>query len=453
MGITLNDESRDFYRKMVIVGIPVVLQNLISLGLNLLDTLMIGMLGEKEIAAVGAANQVYFIFSVSLFGLFSGAAVYTAQYWGAQNLKGVRHMVGIDFMVGGIFSIFVALVAFFFGENIIGLFSGDPEVIDYGGQYIRIACLSYFFSSISASISYNSRAIQNLVVPTAINFMALCINAVLNYILIFGKAGAPMLGVQGAAIATLIARICEFTALVSFIMLSKNHPFRGSLKEIFGFGRELFAKVMKTAVPVIFTEGGWALSVAVIFAIYGKLGTSALAVIQVTNVVTDLLQSIYFGVGNATAMLIGEKLGQRKVEDAYHSGKLAVRTVWILNVVMTLAMLALSKPVAHVYGFAPETESLLVTSLMAMALMITPKMLGYIYIVGILRAGGDTLFSMVIDLACNIIVMVPMAALAVMVLEVSLPVAIIMVELSGNLVRYFVCMPRYKSRKWINIVA
>ena len=438
---------------MVIVGIPVVLQNLISLGLNLLDTLMIGMLGEKEIAAVGAANQVYFIFSVSLFGLFSGAAVYTAQYWGAQNLHGVRKVLGIDFMVGGIFSLLVAFIAFFFGENIIGLFSADSEVIELGGRYIRIACMSYFFTAISTSISYNSRAIQNLAIPTAINALALCVNAVLNYILIFGKAGAPALGVEGAAIATLIARIFEFIALILFINLSKNHPFRSSPKELFGFGLDLFKKVMKTAVPVIFTEGGWALSVAVIFAIYGRLGTSALAVIQVTNVATDLLQSIYFGVGNATAMLIGEKLGQRKVEDAYHSGKLAVRTVWVLNVVMTLAMLALAKPIAGIYDFAPDTESLLVSSLMAMGLMITPKMLGYIYIVGILRAGGDTVFSMIIDLACNILVMIPAAALAVMVLGVDLPFAIIMVELSGNLVRYFICMPRYKSRKWINIVA
>ena len=251
MGITLNDESRDFYRKMVIVGIPVVLQNLISLGLNLLDTLMIGMLGEKEIAAVGAANQVYFIFSVSLFGLFSGAAVYTAQYWGAQNLHGVRKVLGIDFMVGGIFSLLVAFIAFFFGENIIGLFSADSEVIELGGRYIRIACMSYFFTAISTSISYNSRAIQNLAIPTTINALALCVNAVLNYILIFGKAGAPALGVEGAAIATLIARIFEFTALILFINLSKNHPFRSSPKELFGFGFDLFKKVMKTAVPVM----------------------------------------------------------------------------------------------------------------------------------------------------------------------------------------------------------
>lgn len=438
---------------MIIVGIPVVLQNMISLGLNLLDTLMIGMLGEKEIAAVGAANQVYFIFSVSLFGLFSGAAVYTAQYWGAQNLKGVRRMLGIDFMVGSFFSILVTAIAFLFSENIIGIFSDDGEVIELGVRYIRIVCASYLFTAISTSISYNSRAIQNLVIPTTINFLALCVNAVLNYILIFGKAGAPMLGVEGAAIATVTARVWEFTALILYIYLSKGHPFRSGLREMFDFGWDLFKRVMKTAVPVIFTEGGWAVSVSMIFAIYGRLGTSALAVTQVSNVVTDLLQSIYFGVGNATAMLIGEKLGQHKEEEAYNSGKLAVRTVWILNVIMTLAMLALAKPVAGVYGFAPETEALLTVSLMAMAIMITPKMLGYIYLIGILRAGGDTLFCMILDLVCDLLIMVPVAAIAVMAFKVELPVAMIMVELSGNLVRYLACMPRYRSRKWINIVA
>lgn len=290
-------DEKIFYKKMIFIGVPVVFQNLISIGLNLIDTLMIGMLGEQELAAVGAANQVYFIFTVSLFGLYSGAAVYTAQYWGAQDIDGVRKLLGIDYIVGFLFALIVSVVAYLFAPQIIGLFSQDQEVIGFGVDYIRIACFSYVFSGFSGAISYNSRAIQNLTVPTIINASALCVNAVLNYLLIFGKVGCPQMGVQGAAVATLIARVFELAALLIYVYTRKEHPFKASPAKIFGFGKELFSKVMRTAIPVVFTEGCWAASVALIFAAYGKLGTSALAVAQVANVICEMLQSVYFGVG------------------------------------------------------------------------------------------------------------------------------------------------------------
>lgn len=444
-------DNKLFYKKMMLIGVPVVFQNLIGIGLNLIDTLMIGMLGEQELAAVGAANQVYFIFTVALFGLYSGAAVYTAQYWGAKDLDGVRKVLGIDYVVGVIFALLVSVIAFFFAPGIVGLFSEDSQVIEYGTQYIRIACFSYVFSGLSSAISYNSRAIQNLRVPTIINAIALCINAVLNYLLIFGIGVFPHMGVRGAAAATLIARIFEFCALLIFVYTRKSHPFKTGLKTLLSFNREYFFRIMKTAVPVVFTEGSWALSVSLIFAAYGKLGTSALAVAQVANVVCEMLQSFYFGIGNATAMLIGEALGQRKTETAYQNARRAIKIVVILNIFMTVFMILLSGPVAGIYHFTGATHTLLIQALITMAITITPKMLGYIPIVGILRAGGDTVFCMKLELICNICVQVPLAYLAVLLFHTSLPVAMLLVEV-GDVIRIAVCMPRIKSRKWINII-
>lgn len=448
--IDLN-ENKYFYKKMLAIGIPVVFQNLISMGLNLIDTLMIGMLGEEQIAAVGAANQVYFIFTVSLFGLYSGAAVHTAQYWGAKNMEGIKKLLGIDYFVGFLLAAITTLVAFFFAPEIISLFSKEPSVIQYGVDYIRIACFSYVVAGISFSVAYNSRAIQDLKIPTIINAAALCINAILNYILIFGKLGFPELGVKGAAIATLIARCIEMIALLVFVYGQKNHPFRAKPKELFEFGKDLFIRVMKTAVPVVFTECSWSLSVALTFAAYGKLGTAALAVIQVANVITELLQSLYFGVGNATAMIIGETLGQGDKERAYNYGKKALNITKILNVFITIVLLLISKPVANIYNFNEETTHLLVLALCTMAILITPKMIAYMYIVGLLRSGGDTVFCMKLELICNLLIQVPLAYFAVLVLKVSLPVAMIIVE-TGSLIRMLVCIPRFNSRKWINIV-
>ena len=443
--------DKDFLKKLLIIGIPVVIQNLISIGLNLIDTLMIGQLGEQPLAAVGAANQLYFVFMVSLFGLLAGASVYMSQYFGARDFAGIKRVLGIDYAVGILWSLGFFLIAQSLGAQVIHIFSKDPEVIAFGVQYLRIASISYVVSGIAMVISYNSRAIQMLNVATAIAGIALAINATLNYVLIFGKFGAPALGVEGAAIATLIARIFEAVALLAYVYMKKDHPFRANLAELRDFDAGLFKDVMKMASPVLLTEGSWAFSVSLTYAAFGMLGTSALAVSQIANVVCDLLQSVYFGVGNATAMLIGEKLGQKNVDKAYQYGRWSLWIVMGLNVVMTLIMLALARPVAGIYHFSGETHALLVASLMAMAFTITPKMLGYQPIAGILRGGGDTFFCMVIELTANFVFVVPMAYIAVLVLKVSLPVAMILIEV-GDLFRMITTIPRFHSRKWINLV-
>ena len=446
-----SEETREYYRKLMLIGIPVLFQNLVGMCLNLLDTLMIGRLGEEELAAVGAANQVYFIFTVALFGLFSGMAVFTAQYFGAQDRAGIHKMVGICYMLGVLSAVTVVIVTDLLAENIIGLFSKDDSVIAYGASYLRIVNKAYPFSAMSFAISYNCRAIQELKAPTVVNAVAIGINAVLNLLLIFGLMGFPKLGVQGAAIATLIARITEFIAMLAIVYCHKDHYLKAGLKELFGFDRELFFRVMKTALPVVLTESSWAVTMSLTFAAFGRLGTSALAVSQIANVVCDLLQSVFFGVGNASAMMIGEKLGQRNPDVAYEYGRRSIKVTCVLIVIMTLIMLTLSRPIAMIYAFEEPTNTLLVKTLMAVAFTIGPKMLGYIYICGIFRAGGDTIYCMIIELIATWCLQVTMAFFAVLVLHVSLPVAFILVEI-GDLFRIVTNIPHFRSRKWIHIV-
>ena len=445
------DDRREYYKKLIAIGIPILFQNLVGMCLNLLDTLMIGRLGEEELAAVGAANQVYFIFTVVLFGLFSGMAVYTAQFFGAGDREGVHKMMGICYLMGLILAFSVMAFTGIFAEGIIGLFSDDPAVIDFGAAYLRIANKTYPFAAVSFAVLYNSRAIQDLKAPTAVNAVAIAINGVLNFLLIFGALGFPRLGVEGAAIATLIARVIEFTAMVSLVYGRRNHYLKASLKELFNFDGAFFIKVMKTAMPVVLTEGSWATAMSLTFAAFGRLGTAALAVSQIANVVCDLLQSVFFGVGNASAMMIGEKLGQHNPDMAYEYGRRSIRVVCVLIVVMTLFMAALSKPVAMIYGFDEPTNTLLIRTLLAMSLTIMPKMLGYIYICGIFRAGGDTFYCMIIELIATWCLQVPMAFFAVMVLKVSLPTAFLLVEVS-DLFRVVTNIPHFRKKSWINMV-
>ena len=210
-------------------------------------------------------------------------------------------------------------------------------------------------------------------------------------------------------------------------------------------------KVAKTAVPVVMSEFSWAACIALIFMAYGKIGTEALAVAQVANTISDMLQSVFFGVGNATMMLIGETLGQREKEEAYLHGKQSIRATLILILITTVLMLMVNRTVIGFFNFDVSTQELMYDTLVVMALLIGPKMLAYIYICGILRAGGDTVFCMNLELICNVFIQVPMAFFAVLVLDASLPVAMVLVAV-GELVRVVACVPRFRSRKWMHFV-
>ena len=224
-----------------------------------------------------------------------------------------------------------------------------------------------------------------------------------------------------------------------------------SIGNLFSFDKALFFRVMRTALPVVATEGSWAMSFALILAAYGKLGTSALAVAQVANVIASVLQSLYFGLGNSTAVIIGEGLGQKNKEKAQYFGRLSLITTIVFNIVITAFLILISSRIASIYAFNAETMDLLIKTIIVEAILITPKMTAYMFIVGILRAGGDTVFCMKIEIFCNLLISLPLAYISVMAFHVSLPVALIFVDL-GDVIRILVCYPRYKSRKWINIL-
>lgn len=443
--------KRLFYRKLLYIAFPVMIQNLISIGLNLMDTLMIGRVGVAELAAVGAANQVYFVFSMTCFGVYSGVAVYTAQFWGAQDIPSIRKIMGIDYLVGITMALVFAAVAALFAPHILWLFAREAEVIELGTQYLHIACISYVFTAMSYAMSFNSRSIQRLAGPTTINAAALIVNLVLNFGLIYGYLGMPRLGVRGAAIATLTARIFEFIVLAVYIYHDRSHPLAASFREMTSFSRKMFFRVMKTAFPVLISEGSWSVATSAYFIAYGILGASALAVAQVAAVINEFSQSIYFGLGNAAAVIIGEKLGQGRTHDVELDSKRILNIVMCMNVIVTLSLILLRGTIASFYGFDPVTSEILKETLLVWALFMTPKMLEYLLICGILRAGGDTRFCMIVDITGNWVFGLPLAFIGVTVLHLSLPFAVALVS-STEIVKALICYRRYRQGKWIRVL-
>ena len=447
---TLQIKEENFYRKLTVIGIPMIIQQVIAVTLNLADTIMVGKVSENALAAVGAANQVYFIFSVVLFGIFSGAAVHAVQYWGIRDLVSLRKIVGIDYTMCLVLSVPTVAVVFAAAPLFIRLFSQEPEVIELGTQYMKIVCFSYIFAALSFVISYNSRFIQDLKYPTIINACAIAMNIFLNYVFIYGNFGVPALGVRGAAIATTVSRILECVAMMLSVYLRKEHPLKAYPSQLFCYSRELLVNVMRTAVPVIITEGMWAFSVSAIFAAYGKISASALAISQIAVTVTDFFQTIYFGLGNASSVIIGEVLGQGRRSTAFEYSRKVLKVTWILNIIMTVVIILARTPIAAIYDFSPETTEMLMKALLVYAVALTPKMLAYMTICAILRAGGDTVFCMYMDVAFNVGLQIPLAYIGVLVLKWPLHWVMAFVAIA-DFIKVFFCYYRYYSKKWMNI--
>jgi len=447
----LTKKDNAFLTTLFVIAFPVVIQNIISIGLNMIDTVMVSSLGEYAISAVGLANRIYFIFTTICFGIYSGAAIFIAQYWGAKDKESIKKVFGIDLIIGPALSIIFSLAVFLFREQIMRVFIDDVQVIELGSKYLKIVSFSYFFTAISFAFSFNSRAIHKLKMPTIINAIALLVNTFINYLLITGNFGFPALGVEGAAIATLIARIFEFIALLFFTYKDKDHPLAGTFKEFTSWDLTLLKKVLNTSFPVILSETAWSVGTSVYFIAYGYIGASAIAVVQIAYTISDFFQALFFGIGNASAVMIGNEIGKKDMDKAIDYSNKILKTTFILSIVLSVMLFLFKGLIIKSFDLEPSTSISLNRTLVIYSLYFTPKMFSYIFICGILRSGGDTKFCMVVDIITIWCIGVPAAFIAVLVLK--LPIHLVMALVFGEeLIKCATVLKRYKSRKWINNV-
>jgi putative MATE family efflux protein len=443
---TLDDQK--FYATMMTIAVPVVIQHLISIGLNMVDTIMIGRLGEVELAAVGIANRIYFIFAIFCFGFYSGASVFISQYWGIKDVKNIRKVFGLEIVIGFLVALFFSIIVIFFPVQVMSLFIKEASVIAYGVEYLKIIGFSFVFIAMSFAMSFNSRSIHLLKRPTLINVIAIVTNTFLNYILIYGNFGFPALGVKGAAYATLIARLLEFTMLILYIYSTDHHPLRGNFSDYFGWEAPFVKKVFRTSLPVFINESMWVLGTSVYYIAYGMIGSDAVAVVQVTFTISDFFQSVFFGIGSACAVMIGNELGRNETELAFDYARRFIKITFIFSILVSVLLYLLKNPIIAFYDFSENTNYMLGMSLIVAALYMTPKMETYMIIVGILRSGGDTRFCMIVDMIFVWLVGVPLAFITVLVFK--WPIYLVLAAVfSEEAMKFFVVYHRVKAQKWI----
>jgi len=434
--------------KLLTIATPIILQNFLSSALNFLDVFMVGQLGETEVAAVGIGNQIFFLFLMFIFSVASATAIFTAQYWGKKDLKSIHSHLGIGITFALAISAVFTLVTLLFPDALIRLYNNDPLVIELGAQYLRIIAFSLIMTSISIVYGTILRSTENVKFPMVTGLIGLLLNTGLNYLLIFGKFGFPELKVQGAAIATVIARSVEFTLILSFTYIRK-YSLAASLKNIFNFSKDMVKKYIKIWLPVTGQSAGWALGYNMYSIIYGHISTGAFAAYNIACSVERLSLMLFSGLGSACAIMVGNRIGAGEEHKARDYSKNFLSIAVVFSILIAAVLIAVRKYIVNFYNLSEQSNIYLYYLLLVMALIMLARVMNITFQMGVLKAGGDTLFSMIIEIGAIWLIGVPLAAIAAFIWK--LPIHYVMaIAATEELVKMVAAYYRFFSNKWIH---
>lgn len=443
--------NKKFWKKVLLISIPVAIQNLINTSLNMFDTLMISSLGDDFVSAVGLANKVFFVFNLLTFGIVSGASILTSQYYGKGDEKGLNKAFGLSLLLAviGAFVFFIFSVSI--PEIIMGLFTKSDTLIKIGAPYLRIVSISYIFTAASMAITGLLKSINKTRVPMLVTLGCVLVNVFVNYIYIFGAFGAPRLEATGAAIGTVVARGIEIILLALYLIFTKK-SFKLNLKEMLSYNKPFIAKISKLAIPVLFNEFAWGLGTTIYSVIYGHMSNEVVAAMTVGAILQDLTFAFLLGISNAASVIVGNELGASKFDDAKKTAKILLITNFILGIILSFIVVLLMHPYLKIYDNISDTVKNYVISItIVYALFIPFKAFNLTTVCGILRSGGDSVFCLLLDLGGVWAIGIPLGLLSAFVfnLNIAWVFAFILLE---EPVKFVIGYIRYKSKKWVRNV-
>ena len=443
-------DKTSFKKTVLAFLLPMAIQNLINVAISSTDVIMLGRYSEVTLSASSLASQIQFILILLLFGIGSGATVLTAQYWGKKDIKSIEKVMAISIKVAFTLSLFFFVFAFFFSKNAMRLFTNDKSTILEGIKYLKIVSFSYLTTSISIVYLVTMRSVERVVISTVTYATSFVSNFIINYLLIFGNFGFPKLGIRGAAIGTLIARLIELG--IVFYYNSKNHYFVSiKWKYIKSLDPILKKDFLKYSSPTMMNELLWASGTATGVAILGRLGNSIVAANSITSVVRQLAMVFAFGLANTAAIMVGKEIGKKDFHTAeIYSKKLLLYS--FLSSLLGVALLLIAKPfIIKKFSLNIEVENYLNFTLNILFYYIPLQSISAVLIVGVFRAGGDTKFALIADILplwCGSVLISAFAAF-----YLNLPTKIIyLLIMSDEIIKQPLIIWRYRSKKWINNV-
>ena len=439
-----------FYSRMLALAVPIALQNMLASCAGLVDTAMVARLGNAATAAVGIGGKWIMILQMISFGICSGGSVLISQYWGAGEHKGVRRAYSVGMYLclaaAAVYTVVLALCPY----KMMCLFTQEEPVRQAGVQYlsvVRWGLLPWAFANIA---NMARRCVEDVRTPLVISTVAVCVNTFFNWCLIYGRLGLPQMGLRGAAMATVISH-CVQAALVILVGLKQKHFTLFGLNELRGISRPFMKKYFHIALPVIINETLWCVGFNLYAVIYARQGSDNYAAYTLYSAIEQLVFVFFIGACNACAIMIGKSIGQGLLEDAKAIARKMLGVFVCMGAVLGTCLLLLRWPIINLMGVESAYTARMTAGILAFYCCWCPlRQLNYVLVVGILRSGGDTRVSAMLDVGVTLCWGVPVAFLLAYVLKVPFFWLVCGSFVAEDVVKLPLCLLRLRSGKWIH---
>jgi len=439
-----------FYERMLTLAIPIALQNMLASCAGLVDTAMVARLGNVATSAVGIGGKWSLLLNMITFGFCSGGSVLISQYWGAQDHKGVRRAyslgMGLCLMAAVVYNMAAAL----FPYEMMCLFTDEEAVRLAGAEYLGTVCWGALPLAFATIASMARRCVEDVRTPLLISGISVCINTFFNWCLIYGKCGLPQLGLRGAAVATVLSHVLQ-AVLVIVIGIKQKHFTLYGLKEVLHIPAAFAKKYFRIALPVICNETLWCVGFNIYAIVYAHQGSENYAAYTLYSSIEQLVFVFFVGACNACSIMIGKSIGQGLLEDARHIARKMLAVFVAMGAVLGAGLLLIRWPIIRLMGVESAYTAQMTANILAFYCCWCPlRQLNYVLIVGILRAGGDTRVSALLDVGVTLCWGAPVCWALAYVFQVPFLWLVCGTFIAEDVLKLPLCLWRMKSGKWLH---
>ncbi|MBQ8208858.1 MAG: MATE family efflux transporter [Clostridia bacterium] len=396
--------DKAFYKKVIAIALPIMIQNGITNFVNMLDNIMVGKIGTEQMTGVAITNQLFFVFNLCVFGGFSGIGIFTAQFFGKGDMKGVRDSMRFKALVGAVLALLALLIFGFAGEPLIGAFLHESEsggdlalTLDYGMKYLRIIMIGIIPFAITQMYSSTLRETNKTLPPMICGIAAVLVNLFFNYLLIFGNFGFPELGVEGAAIATVISRYVECAAIIIWTHKNKaKNPFIKGVYRSLRVPKRMVSEMSIKGLPLLLNEAMWSMGITMLSQCFSTRGLDVVGALNICTTLSNVFNIVFISLGTAISIMVGNLLGANKMEEARDTDTKLLTFTVLSSIVVGGGMAACSVIFPSIYNTTDEVKSLATFFIIVMACyMPMSSFLNGSYFT--LRSGGKTWITFAFD--------------------------------------------------------
>ena len=443
-------KDRKFYKSFWSMTVVIALQNLITFAVNLADNVMIGGYSQDALSGVAMVNQIQFLLQMLMLGTGSAIGVLGAQYWGKRELQPIRKATSIGVLLGVIVSAVMMVLVFFFPKQAIGLLTNEQAVIHEGSKYLVIICFSYVFFAVSNNLLSALRSVETVKIGFVVNLLALVVNIFLNYGLIYGKLGFPEMGVEGAAIATLTARIVEFVVVLAYVLaVDKKICWRpGNLLHV---DKTMFRDYIRVGMPLILANGIWGIAMSVQTAFLGRLGNDTIAANSIATTIFQVVSVVAYAASNASSVLIGKTVGEGDIPRVKAYTKTLQMLFLMIGAVTGIALFSCREFIISLYDVTPAAAELARQFILVLSVTVVGTAYQCSCLTGIVTGGGDTKFVLINDLIHQWLIVIPAAFLSAFVFHGPMWVTFACLK-ADQILKCFVAIVKVNRYRWIHVL-